>query len=92
MPPYYEIYIKGYHELLMWHEILKAGLAVNSYADAHGELPKSLDDLVPDHLPSVPKDRFPIEAPQNLAYEVQGDRFSLRSSFKNISFEGRRTK
>ena len=91
MPPYYEIYIKSYHELMMWHEILTVGLAVNSYADAHGVLPISLDDLVPDYLPSVPKDRFPIDAPQSLTYEVHGNLFNLRSSFEKISFEGRRT-
>lgn len=92
LPPYYELYIKSYHELMMWHEILKAGLAVNSYADAHGVLPNSLDDLVPGYLPSVPQDRFPIDAPQSLTYEVHGNQFNLRSSFKGISFEGRRTK
>jgi hypothetical protein len=92
LPPCYEIYIESYHELMMWHEILKAGLAINSYADAYGVLPKSLDDLVPSYLPSVPQDHFPIDAPQPLIYEAHGNFFNLKSSFKNISFKGRRTK
>ena len=92
MPPYYELYIKSYHELMMWHEILMTGLAVNSFADAHGYLPESLDDLVPAYLPTVPQDRFPIEAPQKLAYQVDGEVFDLRSSAKDIFFRGRRTR
>ena len=92
MPPYHEIYIRYYHELMMWHEILLTGLAINSYADANGFLPKSLDDLVPGYLPSAPQDRFPIEAPRALKYVVQGNVFELRSTFSEIAFLGRRTR
>ena len=92
MPPYHEIYIRYYHELMMWHEILLTGLAINSYADANGLLPKSLDDLVPGYLPSAPQDRFPIEAPRALKYVVQANVFELRSTFSEIAFLGRRTR
>jgi len=38
--------------------VAHTALAIERYRLSHGQLPASLDDLVPDHLPGVPQDPF----------------------------------
>ena len=91
LPPYMASWIKDYHQLMAWHELMKVGLAVNAYADDHQQLPDRLERLVPEYLDEVPCDRFPIGEGNPLIYEVWGEVFVLKSVEGDIDFRGRRT-
>jgi hypothetical protein len=51
--------------------IAQTRLAVRAYEQQHGQLPRSLSNLVPGYLPSVPQDPF---APKPLVNRRQGSR------------------
>ena len=69
------------------NDIFRWGLAINAYADEHGQLPASLDVLVPDHLDSVPVDPFDPGG-GSYRYAIEGESFRLWSVGSNESDEG----
>ncbi len=69
-------------------QIVATGLAVNAYADDHGgQLPKSLDVLVPDYLPAVPVDPFAEEG-AGFHYVPEGSQFRLWAVGMNREDDG----
>lgn len=58
--------------------LLQTDLAIRLYEREHGELPQSLDQLVPGYLPELPRDPYSASA-QPLRYRVEGGDFILYS-------------
>jgi len=58
--------------------LLQADLAIRLYQHDHGELPKSLLDVVPEYLPEVPRDPFSASS-DFIHYRIDGDAFLLYS-------------
>lgn len=50
--------VKKYFETCFWLDSVKSSIACELYRRKHGELPESLDVLVPDFLENVPNDPF----------------------------------
>jgi hypothetical protein len=58
--------------------LLQADLAIRLYQHGHGELPKSLAQLVPEYLPEVPRDPFSALR-DSIRYRIEGDAVVLYS-------------
>lgn len=56
---------------------LYTALALRAWQQEHGRYPESLEDLVPELLPSLPDDPYSIDQP--LRYQSSGDRYTLYS-------------
>ena len=67
--------------------LLQARLAIELYRLAHGDLPQSLSDLVPDQLSAVPLDPW---TDQPLIYRREGDSFVLYSTWSDKQDNGGR--
>jgi hypothetical protein len=67
--------------------LLEAHLAVELYRLRHGELPDSLDQLVPEQLPQVPLDPW---TDRPLIYRKGGDSFVLYSTWSDKKDNGGR--
>ena len=59
--------------------------ALTAYELEHGELPQSLDGLVPDYLTEVPFDPY---SDQPLQYRTKGSQYIVYSVWKNKSDDG----
>jgi hypothetical protein len=60
-----------------------AGIAFRRYQLKHGSPPKSLEALVPEFLPAVPRDPFAVGNPPHL-FIVEGDQFAIYSVGMNL--------
>lgn len=65
------------HELTVF-ELLACELAIHGHLEQHGNLPSTLDDLVPNFLAHVPVDGFSAVG-DSFQYLREGDSFSLYS-------------
>jgi hypothetical protein len=74
MPDYSKL-VPRYHLFVSDLNVLRAALAVKSYASAHRRLPDSLGRLVPAQLAAQPQDPFNKFAP--LSYSASGRRFTV---------------
>ncbi|MBC2595534.1 hypothetical protein H5P28_14805 [Ruficoccus amylovorans] len=75
----FSTYMKvGNHLQADWslRQVVACGLAINAYADDRGQLPSSLEALVPDYLPEVPVDPLSPKG-GTIRYEPLGDHFRL---------------
>ncbi len=64
--------------ILVRHTLCQAALAVERYSNQHNELPKTLDELVPEYLEQVPQDYF-IKGQVPICYEVTESGYVLYS-------------
>jgi hypothetical protein len=78
------------------YRLLQTDLAIRLYLADHGALPKSLDDLVPDYLPTVPIDPhsghtflYKPAADDFLLYSVGKDGIDNAGNFTNAAAYGR---
>jgi len=72
----------GFHEAFQREratsQLLSTELAIRTFRNEEGKLPRSLDELVPEYLPTIPVDPFDLEG-RSLRYRVIQDRFTLYS-------------
>jgi len=74
--PGYEKLVPRYHTAYCMLGVLRTALAVKAYQRrARGRLPPSLDSLVPDYLPELPRDSFNRFSPFN--FIKAGKRFAV---------------
>jgi hypothetical protein len=73
-------HIKGNNTWRAINRLFQADFAVRAFQNDHGQLPKALDELVPDYLPAPLLDPF---TDRLLVYRTAGDTFVLYSVGKD---------